>query len=313
MTASFFTPRSAAAAAALSAAAALTVVACNNLPTADRAASPAADRAGYDQPGVHRQYGEPVRLGNGRARTYVVLDQKSGGAPLEFGVALDERALDALPAPMDMPPGGGMNHGNMHEYILPMPARHATPYKFVALNWNPAGHGYPYDSAHFDFHFNVVTKAERDAIDPQLLGPEQYGAKSANLPAATAVPPFYVPLVLPGQPIVAVPKMGAHWGDARSPELQVLAGNPQGYKPFTTTFFRGSWDGKFIFDEPMVTREFILARRNAATAAQRDSVMALPTAQAYSPAGYYPAGYHVTWDAQAREYRIGLTQLAWHD
>ena len=307
------TPLAAVAAAALSTVASLALGACSDLPTADRAASPASARAGNDQPGAYRQYGEPVKLGNGRARTYVVIDQRNGGAPLEVGVALDEHALDGLPAPMPMPPGGGMGHGDMHEYVLPLPAQNATPYKFVALNWNPGGHGYPYDSAHFDFHFNLVSRAERDAIDPQLLGPEQYGAKSANLPAGAAAPPFYVPLFLPGQPIVAVAKMGVHWGDLRSPELQAILGNPQGYRLFTTTYFRGSWDGKFIFDEPMVTREFILARRTATTPAQRDSVMTLPTAQAYSPAGYYPAGYHVAWDAQAREYRIGLTQLAWRE
>jgi hypothetical protein len=300
-----FTPRAAVAAAALSAAG-LAVAACNDLPTADRHASVDAARAGYDQPAVHRRYGDSVGLGNGYARTYIVIDQKNG-VPREVGVALDEGALDGLPAPM--PPGGGMNHG--HEYVLPMPAQNATPYRFVALNWNPSGHGFPYATAHFDFHFNAVTKAERDAIDPELLGDEEYGAKSANLPAGVAVPSYYVPLFLPGQPIVADPKMGVHWGDVRSPELQALIGNLEGYRPFTTTFFRGSWDGKFIFDEPMVTREFILARKAATTPAQRDSVMALPTAQAYSPAGYYPADYHVTWDAQAEEYRIGLTQLAW--
>jgi Hypothetical protein TTHB210 len=302
------TPRAAVAAAAFSVVAGLTVIACNDLPTADRRTSSGPARTDVGQAGVYRQYGVPVQVGDGRARTYVVVDERNGGVPLEVGVALDERALDGLPAPMPMPPGGGMRHG--HEYVLPMPAQNATPYRFVALNWNPGGHGYPYDTAHFDFHFNVVTKAERDAIDSLLVGAEQYLAKSANLPAAAARSPFYVPLFLPGQPIVAEARMGVHWGDARSPELQALVGNPQGYRPFTTTYFRGSWDGKFIFDEPMVTRDFILARKSATAAAQRDSVMALPTAEAYSPAGYYPGGYHVTWDERAREYRIGLTQLA---
>jgi len=31
----------------------------------------------------------PVRVGNGRARTYVVLDAKNDRTPLEIGVALD--------------------------------------------------------------------------------------------------------------------------------------------------------------------------------------------------------------------------------
>ena len=48
---------------------------------------------------VRRIYGAPVRVGNGRARTYVLLDPRNGN-PLELGVALDDRALDGLPAAM---------------------------------------------------------------------------------------------------------------------------------------------------------------------------------------------------------------------
>src|SRR3954469_14620282 len=47
---------------------------------------------------VHRQYGAPLRVGNGRALTYVVIDQKNERTPLEIGIALDERALEGLPA-----------------------------------------------------------------------------------------------------------------------------------------------------------------------------------------------------------------------
>ena len=50
-----------------------------------------------DVAGSHVQYGVPVKVGDGRARTYVVLDQKTG-AQIEVGVALDERALQNLPA-----------------------------------------------------------------------------------------------------------------------------------------------------------------------------------------------------------------------
>src|SRR3954454_10583004 len=46
-----------------------------------------------------RQYGAPVKLGNGSARTYVIFD-KTSGAPVELGVALSDKALEGLPAPM---------------------------------------------------------------------------------------------------------------------------------------------------------------------------------------------------------------------
>jgi len=247
-----------------------TLYACDDTPVADRTTALSAARADVEVPGQHREYGVPVRVGNARARTYVVLDERAGGTPLEIGVALDGDALEGLPAPMPT-------------------------------------------QGHFDFQFYNVDRATRDGIDPTRMSEAEYAARSAAFPSAPEVPPFYVPLVMPGTPPRAEARMGMHWGDVRSPELQVIVGNPTAYRPFTTTFFRGSWDGRFIFDEPMITRDFLLARRAAQAPAERDSVMALPTAASYTPAGFHPAGYHVGWDEQAREYRVGLTALVRHD
>jgi hypothetical protein len=276
---------------------AVSAVACND------GTSPRAPRIAY---------GAPVAVGNGHARTYVTDNPSDGGAPLEIGVALDEAALDGLPAPMSMPGGSGdpHAHADYHEYLLPLPTQNPTPYRLVELDWNPGGHEPPgiYDVPHFDFHFYTNTKADRDAIDP-AMGDAEYGARSAALPPEAQRAPNYVPLAAPGAPIVAVPHMGVHWSDVRSPELQGALGHPENYKPFTTTFIHGSWNGQFIFDEPMVTRAFILGRKGAATAAQRDSVMALPLPARTPPGGVTPAAYRVTWDADAKEYHIALTQL----
>jgi hypothetical protein len=103
--------------------------------------------------------------------------------------------------------------------------------------------------------------------------------------------------------------MGTHWVDVRTPELQALFGKPEAYLPFTTTFLHGSWDGRFIFDEPMITRAFIMERKSATSPAERDRVITLPTAKAYGTSGYYPNAYRITWDAEQSEYRIALTQL----
>lgn len=260
-------------------------------------------------PGLRRVYGAPVALGAGHARSYVVLDDAPGGGPAEFGVALDEAALENLPAPMPMPEGTDPHaHADSHEYLLPLPAENPTPYKLVELDWNPGGHEPPgvYDVPHFDFHFYTITKAARDAIDPAVTGGDGYAAKSAAVPAAQQVPAAYVALAAPGTPPVAVPHMGVHWSSVQSPELQGMLGHPELAKPFTTTFIHGSWDGRFIFDEPMVTRAFILARKAAAPAAQRDSVMPLAAAAAYAASGYHPASYRVQYDAGTKEYRVAL-------
>jgi len=256
---------------------------------------------GGTAPRAQRQYGTPVDLGNGRARTYVVLDQQSGD-PVEVGVALDEAALEGLPATGDH---GGGGHEHYSSFILSLPAENGTPYRFVELNWNPKGHGGPYTAPHFDFHFYRIPLAERDAIDPET---PEYAARAAKLPAAEQLPAGYVSshLLMNLSPAQAsVPKMGLHWIDTNSPEL------PPRNQPFTATFIIGSWDGKVIFDEPMITRDFILAQRDAATASNR--VIPVPAAQRYAPAGFYMSGYRVSYDARAGEYRTALTGLSHRD
>jgi hypothetical protein len=66
-----------------------------------------------------------------------------------------------------------------------------------------------------------------------------------------------------------------------------------------------------IFDEPMVTRAFILAQRDTTTAS--DEIIPVPVSPRYSPAGLYMNGYRVSYDAQSGEYRIALTGLSYRD
>jgi hypothetical protein len=267
--------------------------------------------ASNNTPAIVRRYGTTVKLGDAQARAYVTLDEKTG-ASLEIGVALDERALEGLPAS-----GSGHHDGSTltHTYLLDLPTEYTAPFNFVELNWNPAGHepaGVYEGMPHFDFHFYTITKAERESIVPS---DPQFAVKANNVPSAEYVPPFNVALGPPGAPpaAVAVPMMGVHWVDARSPELQALLGNPEGYKPFTSTFIHGSWDGRFTFWEPMITRAHILEKKATTDPSVRDQIIPLPIPARYQVPGYYPGAYRITWDAEAREYRIALTQLAWRN
>jgi hypothetical protein len=273
---------------------------------------PALDRAGFDQAGAHRQYGTPQKVGNGTVRTYIVRDQKNEGRPLEVGVALSEQAMEGLPAPVESTDP----MANMHMYTLDLPAQNPTQYKFVQFDWNPKGHepDSVYTFPHFDFHFYTVPVEVRNSILPS---DPQYATKAANYPAPEYRAPFYIDAATAsgGAPAAAVtvPMMGLHWLDVRSPELQKLAGNPAGYRPFTKTFIYGTWDGQFIFDEPMITRAYILEKKTATDPSVVDEVIPVPTAAKYSPAGFYPSAYRITWDAQQKEYRIALTQLSWKE
>ena len=273
--------------------------------------SASLDRAGFDQAGAHRQYGAAQQVGNGTVRTYIVTDQRNGGRPLEVGVALSEQALEGLPAPVESTDP----MANMHMYTLELPARNPTQYKFVQFDWNPKGHepDSVYTYAHFDFHFYTVPVEVRNSILPS---DPQYAAKAANYPAPEYRPPFYLDAATAANApaaAVTIPMMGLHWLDVRSPELQKLTGNPAGYRPFTKTFIYGTWDGQFIFDEPMITRAYILEKKTATDPSVVDEVVPVPTAQKYSPAGFYPSAYRITWDAQQKEYRIALTQLSWKE
>jgi hypothetical protein len=176
----------------------------------------------------------------------------------------------------------------MDMFLLPMPARNATAFQFVELDWNPKGHGAPYLEPHFDFHFYTTSQAERDAILPS---DPQYAVKAAHAPPAAEVPQFYAsPAALLGIPpvVTAVPQMGMHWVDVRSPELQGMLGHPEAYRPFTKTFIYGAWDGRMTFMEPMITRAYIMAKRDATDPAVRDEVIPIPTSAAYPGGTFRP-------------------------
>jgi hypothetical protein len=229
-------------------------------------------------------YGTSQRLGNGTMRTYV---EVVNGEPTEVGVALSERALEGLPSGHHDP--GGIvfeGHHMMWEYVLDLPADNPTPFQHVALNWNLNGHEPAgiYDKPHFDFHFNLISDAERKTI---TLEDPAFEQKASNHPAPTHVPVGYA--ALPG----GVPLMGAHWIDPTSPEL-----NGQ---QFGQTFIFGTWDGELIFAEPMITKAFLDARPSFTAEIPVPEVVDVP--------GYYPTRYGIRWDEERREYRVSLEGL----
>lgn len=92
-------------------------------------------------------------------------------------------------------------------------------------------------------------------------------------------------MVLPPAPapVSAVPRMGVHWLEIASPELQDPV-SPD-HHAFTYTFIHGSWNGKFIFDEPMITRAFLLT--------QPDLTLPLSQPAQFTRPGYYPTNYRI--------------------
>ena len=226
-------------------------------------------------------FGPSQNLGNGTVRTYAVLDQ--GGNPTEVGLRMTATALDDLPETAAGPPP-------MLMLDLPDQAS-ATAFDHVMLNWNPQGHDPTvlFGKPHFDFHFNMVDMATLEAISPS---DPDYAAKAERAPEAKYVPQGYV--VPPGgsAAALAVPGMGVHLIDSGDTSLV-----PGSYN-FEQIIINGTWDGRYIFIEPMITREWLLTAPN--------SQQALKLPQAYQHAGYYPTTYGVHVDEQTKEYVISL-------
>ncbi len=278
-------------------------------PTSDgrdaaEAATPGTSPDGAATPAV--RLGGRTPLGRGEARAYVSVDEE--GRPIEVGIALDERALEGLPTVGTGHHGG---HEMPHTYLLALPAASELPFRFVELNWNPNGHepeGVYQGAPHFDFHFYTVGMDVREGIVPT---DPAWADKANRLPGEEYVPAYNAALAPPGATPaeIAVPMMGVHWVDVRSPELQALLGNPEAQRPFTRTFIHGSWDGRLIFWEPMITRAHILEKKTATDPAVRDEIVPIPLPEQYQVPGRYPTAYRITWDPGSREYRIALTGL----
>ncbi|GJG89441.1 hypothetical protein tb265_46220 [Gemmatimonadetes bacterium T265] len=240
-------------------------------------------------PAARTVYGPAQALGLGSARTYAVLD--ASGAPTSIGVALTDSALAGLPAtPMTGMPYAGV----MLTLALPAEAV-AAGYDHATLDWNPQGHDpvAVYGAPHFDFHFYTIPADQQMAITPADTA---FATKLAKAPPAPYRPATYVQF--PG----GVPMMGSHWGDPASPELVPNA--PSG--TFTRTFLYGSYDGHFVFFEPMLTKASLEAAR-AQAAGEATRAIKVPTA--YENPGAYPAHYTVAYDAAAKEYRVALDGL----
>ncbi len=244
-----------------------------------------SDTAGPGKAGTF--YGPSVSFAQGSARAWV--QTNAAGAPTALGIAMTDQALSGLPTTAPGPSPTALM------VTLPLPDQaKGHGFDHAELGWNPNGHEPPqlYGTPHFDLHFYMVSSATQMAILPS---DPQFATKAANFPAVSFVPSGYVP---PPGPAAnnAVPQMGVHWTDTKSPEL-----NGQ---PFTNTFIYGSWDGQFIFLEPMITRAYLLTHPNA--------TQSIPQPANWAVTGAYPTFYAVAYDSTAKEYRFTLGGLVQH-
>ena len=125
----------------------------------------------------------------------------------------------------------------------------------------------PYLVPHFDFHFFMISNAERLLISPE-------GPKMDAIPPPVLWPTGFVPTD------GGEAQMGKHWiSPSGSPEI--CCG-----QPFTHTMIHGSYDSKFIFIEPMITRAFLVGNTTVSKSFS-------PLKQFIVPNTYYPSTYNI--------------------
>jgi hypothetical protein len=252
-----------------------------------------------------RSLGWQLKLGNGTVASYA--DFEKGGAPKAIGVVWSANALEGLPAASDHHRCHGRNKDGevdastqcqaTNEFVIPLPdaaaKRDDFPFKWVLLNWNHIGHIPPgiYDVPHFDVHFEMAAIAEIFAIEPGPCGPESVRCDQFKIARKPLPPNYLAPDYVDVQAVV--PAMGNHLIDTTGPEFQK--------QPFTRSWIYGVYDGKVIFYEAMVTRDYMLTKPNAC--------LPIKMPRAVAVAGFYLTEYCVRHNAAMGEYSVSMEKF----
>ncbi|MBC7845968.1 MAG: hypothetical protein H7Y10_05710 [Flavobacterium sp.] len=215
--------------------------------------------------------GPQVALGYGKVRSWISLNQKNG-LPSEIGLEITPEAFKNLTTENNktIPPD--------HKTIvvpLHLKAKQSTPFDHIGLNWNPNGHVPQgvFDVPHFDIHFYMISVEEQMAIP--AWSPETDAAFNLYPPMGYMPADYGTP---PG-PATAEPQMGKHW----------LPNNLGPYLPFSKIMIYGSYNGKLIFVEPMITLDYLLSNV--------DFSMDYSQPELFAKAGNYPTKYNIYHDA----------------
>jgi hypothetical protein len=216
-------------------------------------------------------YGPQSQLGDGKIRSFFTVTHDN--KPLEFGVIMTSKSMHGLPEQMSA------TMLQIHQKAKPL-----TAFDHVMVDWNPMGHEPDpvYGIPHFDFHFYMIGMGQVASIVP--------GDAMEKLPPAGHMPDTYFPT--PG----GVPGMGKHWLDVNAPELRGI--------PFTKTFIYGSYNGKVIFYEPMITRAILMEGK--------DCTLPFGVPTLFSPTNkWYPTQYGYKTDSKTGEITVSLSGFVW--
>lgn len=247
-------------------------------------AAVACENCRLKEQGYH--IGEMTILGNGTIFTWAQVDKD--GKPVAVGVTVSELALSGLRE--DLPEGYPKVPGWEYKLDFPVDGVKGTPFNHLSFDWNPKGHIPPgiYDVPHFDVHFYMVSYDDRLKMTMEGDGIKKF----QNKPQEAFMPAGYI-----YAPESEEAKMGAHWVDLATPELNG--------KPFTHTFIYGSYDAKVVFWEPMITRAMFTNDVNIEVDIKQPEKVAVSS--------HYPTKYFIRYNAIRKEYVVGLEKFVWRE
>ena len=219
--------------------------------------------------------GPEVIMGNGKAASLITIN--NNGVPQEIGIEMTAAVFEGLTQdPTNFA-------ASTFLLQLDQKAKALTPFDHIVVNWNPQGHepANVFTTPHFDFHFYMMTEAERSAIPPYM---PSTAALHDKLPAAGFMPSTFQPT--PG----GVPQMGKHWGDHHM------------HTPFTHTMTYGSFNGKVNFLEPMITKTILESGQTINTPYDQPL-------QFEQKGKYYPTKYNIYMNASTRKHYVTLSDF----
>lgn len=244
-------------------------------------------------------YGEPLPLGNGAFRSFVIFNEH--GEPTNIGTTFSQETLSSLPSLANGTPSTFPYPTYLYNPLLP-PQASATPFGDLELLYFNDGHTPEeqpgYRDQHIDFSFYLSTFAERHStICPHPVGFFECAGeeldKAVQKPDPRAVPVGFEQ-VPPGSQFYAVSGAGTAFF------------NPAEPNPLASLFF-GFNEGKMTFIDLLITVDFF-----EDLAAQPNSSFTSPVPQPagfmYAKDGYYPTTYTVTYD-EVNKYTVSLGGL----
>lgn len=223
--------------------------------------------------------GPRILLGNDSIRSWISI-KKETGMPVEIGIVIPPKALE------DLPEDG---HGSTIVVPLHLKAKQATPFNHIGLNWNPNGHPPPgvFDAPHFDIHFYMISVEEQMAIPAWS---DETNALFSDPPLGFMPADYFTP---PGPPGTAEPQMGKHW----------LPVNLGAFLPFSKIMIYGSYNGKLIFVEPMITLDYLLSKPEFSEPYSQPAK--------FAKAGNYPTKYNIYYDWATGNTYVTLSDFVW--